>query len=192
MSIYRYVVSLDFAAGSQHGTNTWHFRTDGVSVDREANLNALISIVSTFYSHVTAFVPTSYVITGPAEATEVGVADPEAVGGLTGFTRTGTGGTSYGGAPAMAVVTWRSSKASRRGRGRTFLGPMGPGMVQSDGTLDPAVRTSLLSAASELCSSSLADGNGAIGVYSQLDNLLRDVVSGTVTDQVAVLRSRRG
>jgi len=92
----------------------------------------------------------------------------------------------------MACVTWRSAKASRRGRGRTFLGPFAADAFGPDGTLDDGFRTDLLEAAADLITFSAANGNGAIGVYSQVDLLLRDYVSATITDQAAVLKSRRG
>jgi len=171
MGIWRTQVQSTFPIGSKHGVNTWHIRTQDLG-DNSQTIQDLMNQVGGFYYAVAAKVPGSghFVWDGTAVS--------------------GTG--NWGPAPAMACVTWRSAKASRRGRGRTFLGPFAADAFGPDGTLDDGFRTDLLEAAADLITFSAANGNGAIGVYSQVDLLLRDYVSATITDQAAVLKSRRG
>jgi len=192
MGIWRTQVRSTFPIGSKHGVNTWHIRTQDLG-DNSQTIQDLMDQVGGFYYAVAAKVPGSGHFTWDGTAVEVGTEDPEAVGGFTPFDVAGRSGTgNWGPAPAMACVTWRSAKASRRGRGRTFLGPFSPDAFGTDGSLDDGFRTDLLEAAADLITFSAANGNGAIGVYSQVDLLLRDYVSASITDQAAVLKSRRG
>ena len=94
--------------------------------------------------------------------------------------------------PATAlVVGWRTSSASRAGRGRTFLSPLTAAAVEGDGTVSGTQLAAVRGAAQTLIDSSTTEGDGAFGVYSQSQSLLRDFVSVRVQDKFAVLRSRR-
>jgi hypothetical protein len=193
MPTYRATVDLRFPVGSGGGTNTWHFRTDN-PIGIEDEPSTIMGWVEDFYSAASGLMPTTWSAAWDGTVLEVGVSDPEFTAPRTGWSVAGTdSGSNYGAAAGMACVTWRSSVASRSGRGRTFLGPIAATQVQIDGTLSADALTELRAAAAALVSqSNTNDGVGALGVYSRTDLVIRDFVGATVTDQVAILRSRRG
>jgi hypothetical protein len=115
-------------------------------------------------------------------------------------------GSGTGSAPqALAlVVTWRTEVAARRGRGRTFVGPLAPAVVATDGTPADTARSTLATAAAALVSSSQGFANGAIGVWGYQSaytgegdrppgqpRVLRDFTGSTIRDLFGILRSRR-
>lgn len=89
------------------------------------------------------------------------------------------------------VVTWRTSLNTRSGRGRTFLGPVAKGTLQDNGTPLESTRAQLQTAADALISGSEGLTNGALGVWSPTDQILRDFTGASVPNEYAVLRSRR-
>lgn len=192
MALWRATVNLSFPIGSQGGTNTWHMRSTGIE-PADTDIQDLLDAIQAFYDALSNDFPSGFHAIFDGFVTQVGVEDPDSLGGFTPWNVAGDAATTaWGPSPAMACITWRSTKASRRGRGRTFVGPVRADDFQSDGTLDTDFRSRLLEAASDLIDSSEATSNGAIGVYSTIDHQLRDYVAATVTDQVAILRSRRG
>lgn len=192
MPSYRATILCRFGAGAGTGTNTWHFRT-GADALPDDDLSPLLGYIQAFYTAVRTIVPTTYSWSWDGSVTEVLTDAPAYVAAGTGWTVTGsaTNG-SYGPAAGMACVTWRSELNTRSGRGRTFLGPLAASAVESNGTLSESALTALRNAANGLVSQSNTNDNvGAIGVFSPTQNILRDIVAASVTDQVAVLRSRR-
>jgi hypothetical protein len=114
-------------------------------------------------------------------------------------TRTETNSVADGAAPpALAIVVgWKTSSGTRRGRGRTFLGPVRSGTIQSDGTVSTTILGDLNAAATTLVNASLVDNGWAVGVYGQENagdpggHVLRDFQGHKIRDVFAVLRSRR-
>lgn len=191
MGLFRATVRLDFPVGSGGGTNTWHLRTLS-SGGTTTEVAALMGKVRDFYDALKSHVGTDYVASWDGLVAQVAVPDPALLEQATPWSVAGTGtATSYGPAPAMGCVTWRSSLATKRGRGRTFHGPLRATSFEGNGTLSSGYVTALRGAAQALVSASLVDTNGAIVVFSAADNIGRDIVASSVTDQAAVLRSRR-
>lgn len=185
-------VGLTYGTGSTKGVNTFHFRTAGSVID-QAQIDQCVNAVSQFYLAVAAFWGSDSRAIFDGALTEVGTATPAAGVAGTPFNRQGTAsGVTPGPAGVGACITWRSSLATRSGRGRTFIVPLYTNSYESNGTLSAGTLTGLQNAASALVSSSKAFGNGAIGVFGGNPAQLRDVVSATVTDKVAWLSSRRG
>lgn len=191
MGLFQATVKLDFPIGSGGGTNTWSLRT--ISADGSTTeVAALMGLVEDFYLNCSGFLPSSFTASWDGLVRELAVPDPALLEAATPWTTNGTASASdYGPAPAMACVSWRSALATRRGRGRTFIGPIDASFWESNGTLATDAVTALRSAASTLVSASLSDTNGALVVWSELDGVGRDFVASSVTDQAAVLRSRR-
>lgn len=191
MGVFRANVNLQFAAGDGGGTNSWTLRTlsdDGTTTEVES----LMGHVEDFYDAIFSVFPDNYTISWDGSVTQIGTPTPGLLAAGTPWTVNGLGGVNYGPAAAMICVSWKSSLATRRGRGRTFLGPVSANAVQgSDGSVTDTVLTTVRTAANALVSASLADTNGALAVWSELDQVARDFTSASVTDQVAVLRSRR-
>jgi len=114
-----------------------------------------------------------------------------------GTTPAAVNGTASGAfsAAAGACVTWRTTvfHQSRRITGRTFLVPAGGTALQSDGTLATTPLGALQTASNNL----IAAGPPTFGVWHRphgspgVDGLFAPAASATITDQTAVLRSRR-
>lgn len=192
MGVYRATVDLTYPVGSGRGTNTWTLRTPG-GLDG-VQITALMAYVRTFYTTLTFLFPTGYSAQWDGTVRELGTPTPELGPGLSPWTVNGTAASSAGyvSSASQICVTWRSSLATRRGRGRTFLGPIAVSNLQANGTIADAALTTVREAAADLVTSSQAtEGAGALAVWSEKDNLARDFVASSVTDQFAVLRSRR-
>lgn len=192
MAVFRTTVDLRFNAGAGRGTNTWSVRTLG-DADTNVQVAGVMEYVRQFYADLIALVPSSSTFQWDGTFLELGTTTPEYVEPASPWTVTGSGTpNSYGPAPAMACISWRTSLATRRGRGRTFFGPLSPGVFGADGTINDGQLTVIRNAAADLVSLSLQDSiNGAVGVWSELDSVHRDFVGSSVNDQAAVLRSRR-
>lgn len=93
-----------------------------------------------------------------------------------------------------AVVTWNTSatRGQTRLRGRTFIVPLGGAAYQSDGTLSATALTAINLHAANLAT----DADSDLRVWGRPSTVLgagvsSSVVSRTVRDHVAQLRSRR-
>lgn len=191
MGLFRATVKCNFAIGSGSGTNTWHLRTIS-SGGTTTEVAALMDLVKQFYTDTAILCLNTYTWEWDGLVQEIGTPTPSLLEAATPWTVAGSdSSSSHAAAPVMACVSWRSSAATRRGRGRTFLGPLSRNAIEADGTISPTQLTTLRTAAADLVSASLSDTNGAIGVWSEADQVLRDFVASSVTDQAAVLRSRR-
>lgn len=153
-----------------------------------------------FWTAVGPLMPTGVVATIEAQGDLV----DDATGDITGswtegseVTKTGATGTGYSGASG-ACVTWNTTAVvnSRRLRGRTFLVPLGGGQYDSLGSLADSFLTTARPAATALCTTSAGQmlvwarpfppATGATRAGSS-----SAVVSATIRDQAAILRSRR-
>ena len=202
MAIFRVPVNIAFPGAGSPGANIWHIRTADAVIGTElAQANTLIGYIRQFYfSNITEFPATTVFSLGTVTEEET---SREIV--PTWSTVTGTGVGSAPQALAM-VVTWRTAIAARRGRGRTFVGPLSTATMQNDGTPSTSSRNAIVAAAAALVTSSMAYGNGAIGVYGYdgpktpgVDNprdpedpkIFRDFTGSAVRDLFGVIRSRR-
>lgn len=89
------------------------------------------------------------------------------------------------------VVSWRTTAATRSGRGRTFIGPLNTNCWEADGTPATAYLAGLVGAAQDLVDASTGLGGWAFGVYSHKDSVLRDFIGSGVKDRASFLSSRR-
>ena len=202
MAIFRVPVLLTFPGAGSPGVNVWHIRTPATDTPAElTQANILVGYIRAFYDAGKTYLPsTTTCILGTVseEGTQREIVPTFAqVNGL------GTGSAPQ----ALALcVTWRTSIAARRVRGRTFFGPLSTACMQSDGTPDNTFRNTMVTAAAALVSSSIAYGNGAVGVYGYTNaklpgkvnvrdpadsKQLRDFTGSGIRDLFAVLRSRR-
>lgn len=200
MTIYRVPVNITYTGAGSPGVNVWHIRSTDPWLSTPAQLQANVTVIRTFYDALKALFPSTVVFT-LGTVTDVETQE-EAV--PTFASVTGTGAVGYAPQALAIVVTWKTVIAARRGRGRTFLGPMSSGTMQTDGSVTDANLTTIRTAATALVTSSLGYANGAIGVwgvtaprtdpaikYKDLPHTFRDVTSATVRDIFGVLRSRR-
>lgn len=92
---------------------------------------------------------------------------------------------------AAIVVGWRTASATRRGRGRTFIGPLRQNAWEGEGTPTAQALAYVRTAATTLVEDSRSANGWALGVLSTVDGQFREVTGNTVHDRFGVLRSRR-
>lgn len=200
MAIYRVPINIAFTGPGSPGVNVWHVRTDGGFDAGSAQLQGCIDLIREFYDDVNFLMAQGNVFT-------LGTVTEEGTGNEASPTWTSlSGGGTAGSAPQMlcVVVTWKTSIAARRGRGRTFLGPLASHVVQSDGSITDAQATTVRTAAGALVTASEGFANGAVAIwglenaatgenpdYPNLPHVARDITGHKVGDQFGVLRSRR-
>jgi hypothetical protein len=195
MAIYRMSVNLKYRIGSTAGMNTWHVRSTAVPTPPTPSIPTAIK---TFYTAIAAYFPNDMTFSWDGTLHDVSSTDPAVAPQNTPWTVTGTGSpANYGVAGTGFCVTWRSGTATRSGRGRTFLAPVHATVIDTDGTPVAAPLTAVRNAANALVATSLADGNGAVSVFSlgtptAPGKIGRDVQAATVNDKFAWLSSRRG
>lgn len=89
-----------------------------------------------------------------------------------------------------ATITWRTAVATRRGRGRSFIGPLNLDVESSStGLWSPTFQTTLQDGAFDLISES-ATANVPLQVYSRRDNAVHLVTGSNVPLTPHTLRSR--
>jgi hypothetical protein len=105
----------------------------------------------------------------------------------------GTGGTAYPGGVG-GVVYWNTSgfNGGHKVRGRTFLVPMATNAFGNDGTLQTSLVTALQTAVNAFVASSPPPcvNTRRLGNPARVDGTVQ-VISGTVKDRTAFLRTRR-
>jgi hypothetical protein len=202
MAIFRVPINFTHLGAGSPSANIWHIRTSTVNTATElSEANTLVGYIRTFYNSCLGLLPPTWVATLGTVVSETD--QREIIPTMASLTGLGTGSAPQ----ALAIVVgWRTTIAARRGRGRTFLGPVASGVMQTDGTVTDANLTTVRTAAAALISSSTAFGNGAVGVWGyenaklpgkeNLRNpadgkIFRDFVGVQVRDLFGVLRSRR-
>lgn len=202
MGIFRVPFPIVFPGAGSPGVNVWHIQTNTASGGSElAEANVLVGYLHTFYDSIKSYYPTGTTITlgtVTEETTEREIVPSFApVAGI---------GTSSAPQMLALVITWKSAIAARRGRGRTFVGPLSTASVQTDGTPVDAVRSAIAAAANALVASSILRTSGAIGVWGYQNaktpgkanprnpadaKIFRDYTGYATRDLFGVLRSRR-
>lgn len=168
------------------GVNVWHFRFQNTWGDAEGCVQAL----STFYESLKTLYAVGVTIRFPDHAVQVGGDHQEYSNSVQSFFG-GTGAGGYAPLPTALVAGWRTSTATRSGRGRSFIGPLAGAVVGPDGTPADDAVAKLQAAATKLVADSKAQNLAALGVYSPTTGLFRDFQSARVRDVFATLRSRR-
>lgn len=187
-TVWRVPVELKWTGTSgSPGTNTWHIsETD----DTGNPLGSRVDRLKDFYTAIRNLFPTDYTWTFAGEA--VGVAgdgngelrqlDPWAVQG-------NSGSSAYLPPATQVCMTLKTASALRSGRGRIFLGPLGAGNMDGNGTPTQDCLNAIAEAADDL----LAAGplEAVVCVWSPTRSTSYDVQSVQLVDKFASLRSRR-
>lgn len=201
MAIFRVPAVLRWNGQGSPGVNIWHVRTSDPSIpgvdlgSAAAELDAAIAALNTWYATISAntFLPGMgvYIGEGITREGDEDSYDRPVVGPV-------ASGSVGAAPPALAIVVgWRTTSATRRGRGRTFIGPLNSNVMQSDGTPSDTVLNNIRGANDTLIATSQAANGWALGVYGQQSagllepKVLRDFTGHRVRDTFAVLRSRR-
>ncbi len=103
---------------------------------------------------------------------------------------TGTGSAAWAGAVG-ARVDWQTGEivSGRRFNGRTYLVPLIATIFDTDGTLTSSARTTIQNAADALISE--LGALETLQVWSRTHQVAEAVISATVPDKSAILRTRR-
>lgn len=192
MTLYNFPVLLEWNGVGGPGQNIWDLRTTGDEPgSTDADLDSLSDTIEQFYTDLlaAALYPQGYRASFMGEATTIGE-NPTVVTSPT-WTVLQSGSTGISATATQGIITLRTASATRRGRGRKFLGPVAAGAVGSNGAPAPSVVSGMQAAADNLVAASTGFGNGAVGVYSDVDGVFRDLTGATARNYFAVLRSRR-
>lgn len=187
MPIHKVPVRIVHPGSGGDAYNIWHLRTvqndQDYVVDALGALKAFYTTCKGLYPNQTQIHVGDGVIDDPYGSPTYNPYVPQTV--------VGTGQVAQAPQLLALVVTWRTTAATRSGRGRTFLGPLELAALDGDGTIKEAWLSEARTAAQDLMSQSTLPGGWSFGVYSHKDKVLRDFTSFTVRDRCSVLRSRR-
>jgi hypothetical protein len=192
MPVWRGTWTISNPALGGTGTNTWHCRTIAVSGDpaEKDQLDALNLNLGQFYVDVADIYAAQTTLNFNGEWVRVDDDSGTIVRG--GSNQVVVPGAGNPLPPSQClVVGWGTNTASKSARGRTFLGPCTVGTLQDNGTPEEASRTLIEQAAADFIDSFDGVGNGAFGVWSIKQQVLRDFTDGRVANRFASLRSRR-
>lgn len=189
MSVWRMIAEIHHPAIGGVGTNTWHVRQDtddGTLSEIQSHQDA----IEAFYGGCTGVTAGGTSVTSSGEWIRV-LPEPAVIQNADPFSVvTGTSADPL--PPANCIVAgWGTVSPSRSGRGRTFIGPCAVGTLEGNGTVQAAALTAVRDAQDLIIAHNALAGDGAVGIYSREQLLIRDITSRTVHDQFAVLRSRR-
>lgn len=188
MPIYRVPVKIEYPHTGGPGYNVFHVRT--VSNARDELLDALDAIEQFYTSLRSHFAGGTRHTIGEGMIKDP-LGSPEYVNDDA-RTRLGEGANTVAPSLLALTVSWKTSSATRSGRGRTFVGPFtSDAMQNTDGTPSTALMTAIRNAANTLVSESSGLNDWAIGVLSVKQGLLRDFTGASVKDRWSYLSSRR-
>lgn len=197
MATWRLPVALTYDLGGGPGVNVWHLRNTGEPFDDD--VQECVDAIHAFYSTVA-----SGAIAG-ADGYQAGMrisadtvinvdSDESASVDWDTITVPATGDVAP---PVLALcMTWRTSIAARRGRGRSFMGPLSQNALQDNGTPAEDFRAVHVGAAQDLVDFNDGFDNGAVVVYGRTaigssTHVARDITGFSVPNEFAIMRSRR-
>lgn len=202
MAIWRIPIRVTYTGTGGPGLNIWHARTDDPSGSGAAQ-----PIADTLHAFYTSLCAGGL---APIAGLSVYTMDPwvnvddQSTAQLNFASITSGAATNKAPLATAICVTWKTSIAARRARGRSFLGPVNRDVVDADGTPTAGALTTIQNAAQTLVNTSRGITGGALGVYglqnaapkgttdyTGLPRVLRDITAYSVRDTFAVLRSRR-
>lgn len=190
MGIYRIPVKLEgTTTPGGPWMNVMHVRL--VDDTETGELGNALDALEQFYEGVRGHIPNTVTITLGEGMIRDPLGSPEYVDD---DRRVLTGGGAAGqhlSALLAVVVGWRTSSATRSGRGRTFVGPLVLSANEGNGTPSANVLAAINNAADGLVSDSLGTNGWAFGVLSTKQGVFRDVTGHSVRDRFAFLSSRR-
>lgn len=181
MGVFRFTSEFN---GSQQAVNVWHFMTAGAPSTTDAD--QAIDAVDAFFTSLTAFMaPGSWV-----HGSRVTTVDetPNRVVPATSEATTTTG-TSNAARQVAAGITWNTAFIGRSYTGRTYVGPLSNGAINTDGlTITTGFATALTSAAAALYAPTAS--GAALCVWSEKLQAGSDVVGAVIRSGLRTQRRR--
>lgn len=192
MGIYRTTVELTGPGIVGTGVNTFHYRTteDTLNPVAQATLGAFTQNLQSFYLAMGQYIASPTTISSAGDWAGVGPSQGEFTS-VAGWSSSLTNNNGPLPLATALCISWATAVRTRSGRGRTFISPVDIVALQDNGTPTEASRAALVGAADGLISSSDEPADGAFCIWSPTDQVARDVVSASVSNEFAVLRSRR-
>lgn len=190
MAIYRIPVKITHASLPDMAMNVLHFRVSaGVNTESQ-NLGEAITTTVALYNAIKNYYAYQAVITIGESMIRDPLGTPEYVDD---DVHTLSADGVAGNAPVLlaACVGWRTSSATRSGRGRTFFGPLSPAVLESNGTPTTNFVGDMNTAVNAFVASSQEQNEWAFGVLSTKTGVFRDVTGHSLKDRWAYLSSRR-
>lgn len=191
MAIYRVPVRIEFANAGGPGFNIHHFSTQPGG--QPGDLGEALDALTAYYTAIKGLFAGSTKITLGEGMIKDPLGAPEYVDDDARTVIGGSGGTGSTATPTMValVVSWRTSSATRSGRGRSFLGPVGFATLAADGTPEPVILGTVRTASVAFVNDSRSANGWAHGVLSAKQGTFRETTGSTVRDRWSVLTSRR-
>lgn len=190
MAIVRVPVTIEHPFAGGPAMNVWHARL----VDNNPEtwqLGDALDALYDFYNAVRLLYPNTTVIRFGEGMIRDPLGSPEYVDDDSRSIVVSGGQTGTVATKLAIVASWRTTSASRSGRGRTFVGPLQTATAQGDGTPRAQDVTTVRQAGEALVSASQGANGWAFGVLSVRQGLLRDFTGVSVRDRFAFLSSRR-
>lgn len=210
MTIWRVPVVCTWPGIGSPGVNVWHVRCNsGLGADA-TELQSAVDSIHTFYD---AIGPSAAAPGTPLRASiaftlgQVVEVDSQTAGAPTWSTLTVGGAMGSTADVLQLCLSWKTTIAARRGRGRTFIGPLNSNVVTTDGTPRDDYVTLIKAAAQGLVDRNDNLNGWAVAIYGQQSMLkgptvtpemrqaaphvARDIIGYSMQDKFAVLRSRR-
>lgn len=190
MPTIRIPIDLTWGGGvsGSPGANVWHGRL--TAIVGPSDVDDLLEPLHDYYTAIAGLFCADLTMAFAGECTGLGDDAGDTFMG-TPWSVTGTAGVDHLAPALQMLVNWRTNTGGRRGRGRTFHGPLATGVHQDNGTPTEAARATLQDAADDLIQATSDIGDGALGIYSRVDSVIRDLTSASIPNEFAVLRSRR-
>lgn len=186
--IFRIANKISYNQPGSPGVNIMHVRADAEGASEL--LEEALSSIAGFYTSIASVLAPGVRV----DVAESVIQDPLGSRVVIGVPSAAVLGASASvQAPALLCIcaSWKTSIATRSGRGRTFIGPLEGTAGDSDGSTSNDKRLTVLEAAQVLIQESSAANGWGFGILSLKDGLLRDVVGVTISDQLSYLSSRR-
>lgn len=210
MTVWRVPVEISWNGPGSPGVNVWHVRCNsGLGADA-TELQAAVDSIHTFYEQLGGDGAVANPILAPGATLRLGTVlevSSESQGSPTWVDIPGVAGATAAPPALQVCISWRTSLAARRGRGRTFLGPLSGELVASDGTPSPALMQEANYAAQGIVDRNQGNNGWAVAIWGQesrmsgpnitpkmraaAPHVARDITGFAIRDTFAVLRSRR-
>jgi hypothetical protein len=145
-NVTKIVVSLTGGLGSPPDYNIHYVTT---ATQTETVLTPVVTQFKNFYDAIKAYYPNGTIITVGASVLDMEVTPPVFLP-VPPQTVNGTDSSGFCPPQCAVVVSWRTLTASRGGRGRSYIGPVGRAAETTNGTPMPAFVTALQTAANAL------------------------------------------
>jgi len=185
MTVALYQITATITAWNGTNVNVWHTKRGGGTTS-DASLAA--ATIQQFYDTVKAQFAASATISVD-KCIDLSVSPPQYVPITVPALVTSTG-SGRSDARLACCISWRTNVATRRGRGRTFIGPLNSSANStSTGLLASAVTSGLQTGANALLTA-LATGSVDLQVYSRAANVGYTPSAAIINSTPDTLRSR--